>query len=211
MQQSTRRGLLAFALVPAGIGTALAQTDAGRAVAFIEATGRELTAAINDTGMGPDARRQRVAAILRRAVDVDGVGRFIIGRWWRSASSAEQQEYMRLFDETLVRNLAARFGEYQGVSFALGRAQSRTEEDVLVNTVIQRPNSPSFSLDWRVADVGGTPRIVDVIAEGTSLRLTQRSEYGAVVQRSNGQVAPLLEAMRGQIAQLAQREQQTRR
>jgi len=48
--------------------------------------------------------------------------------------------------------------------------------------------------------------VVDVIAEGTSLRLTTRSEYSAVIQRNGGQVASLLEAMRNQIAQLAARE-----
>ncbi|PPJ44794.1 ABC transporter, partial [Rhizobium sp. KAs_5_22] len=68
-------------------------------------------------------RRQQVAGVLRRSVDIQGVGRFILGRWWRQASPAEQQEYMRLFEETLIRNLSARFGEYQGVRFSLGRAQ----------------------------------------------------------------------------------------
>ena len=113
---------------------------------------------------------------------------------------------MRLFEETLIRNLSARFGEYQGVRFSLGRAQQRTEDDVLVNTIIERPNIAPFSLDWRVGDVDGQPRVVDVIAEGTSLRLTQRSEYSAVIQRNNGQVSALLAAMRNQIQQLAARE-----
>ena len=115
-------------------------------------------------------------------------------------------EYNRLFDDIIVRNLSARFGEYRGVRFSLGRSQQRTEEDVLVNTIIERPNQPAFSLDWRVAEVGGQPRVVDVIAEGTSLRLTTRSEYSAVIQRNGGRVASLLEAMRNQIAQLAARE-----
>jgi phospholipid transport system substrate-binding protein len=54
-----------------------------------------------------------VAAILRRAVDVEGTGRFILGRWWRTATPAEQQEYLQLFEQTLIRNLASRFGEYR--------------------------------------------------------------------------------------------------
>jgi phospholipid transport system substrate-binding protein len=52
--------------------------------------------------------------------------------------------------------------------------------------------------------------VVDVIAEGTSLRLTQRSEYSSVIQQNNGSVAALLAAMRRQIQQLAAREQATR-
>ena len=210
MQDINRRGLLGAALLlSAGVAgrQAAAQTDIGRASAFIQTTGQQLVAAINDQGHDLATRRQRVSAVLRQAVDIDGVGRFIIGRWWRNASPQEQQDYIKLFEETLIRNLSARFGEYQGVRFSLGRTQQRTEDDVLVNTVIERPNSAPFSLDWRVGDINGQPKIVDVIAEGTSLRLTQRSEYSSVIQRNNGQIGALLQAMRGQIQQLAAREQ----
>jgi phospholipid transport system substrate-binding protein len=212
MHDIDRRSLIGVALTlsftAAGlIRPAEAQTDISRAANFIQTTGQELVAAINDQSRNLPARRQQVAAILRRAVDIEGVGRFILGRWWRTASPQEQQEYMALFEETLIRNLSSRFGEYQGVRFTLGRSQQRTEDDVLVNTIIERPNSAPFSLDWRVGEIGGQLRVVDVIAEGTSLRLTQRSEYSSVIQRNNGSVAALLQAMRGQIQQMAVREQ----
>ncbi|MFC0384793.1 MlaC/ttg2D family ABC transporter substrate-binding protein [Muricoccus vinaceus] len=203
-----RRSLLAAgaALVLARAVPAAAQpVDTARATAFIQATGRDLVAAIN-SGAPVAQRREQVAAILRRAVDVEGVGRFILGRYYRSATPEEQAQYMRLFEETLIRNLSARFGEYQGVRFSLGRSQQRTEDDTLVNTVVERPNLAPFSLDWRVGEVAGQPRVVDVIAEGTSLRLTTRSEYSAVISRNGGRVSSLLDAMRNQVAQLAARE-----
>lgn len=213
MSTSTRRifltacgGMAAGAALLRGMPRAQAQADVGRASTFIRTVGQDLVAAINDTQLGIAQRRQRVAEILRAAVDIEGVGRFILGRWWRQASPQEQQEYMRLFEETLIRNLSARFGEYQGVRFQLGRTQQRTEDDVLVNTIVERPNSAPFALDWRVAEVNGQPKVVDVIAEGTSLRLTQRSEYSSVIQRNGGRVAALLDAMRRQIQQLAARE-----
>lgn len=209
MTSLDRRSLLGSIALLALAGPAAAQ-DTSRAAAFIQTTGQELVAAVNDTRSDLATRRQKVAAVLRRSVDIEGVGRFILGRWWRQASPQQQQEYMKLFEETLIRNLSARFGEYQGVRFSLGRSQQRTEDDVLVNTIIERPNTAPFSLDWRVAEVGGQPKVVDVIAEGTSLRLTQRSEYSSVIQRNNGSIPALLQAMQGQIAQLAAREQQTR-
>jgi phospholipid transport system substrate-binding protein len=204
MRLSRRACLLALPLA-ALAPPARAQMDPGRAAGFIQSTGAELVAAIN--AGGPVApKRERVAAILRRAIDIEGVGRFVLGRWWRVATPAEQAEYLRLFEETLIRNLSARFGEFQGVRFSLGRQQQRTEDDALISTIIERPSAAPFGLDWRVAEVGGQPRVVDVIAEGTSLRLTQRSEYSAVVTRNGNRVAPLLDAMRQQIAQLAARE-----
>ncbi|HEV7265425.1 MAG TPA: ABC transporter substrate-binding protein [Falsiroseomonas sp.] len=195
--------LLAGGTLP-GSRAAAQQMDVGRATSFIQATGQDLVAAINSNAPVTQ-RRERVAEILRRAVDVQGVGRFILGRWWRQANPQQQQEYLRLFEQVLIHNLAARFGEYQGVRFGLGRTQQRTEEDVLVNTVVERPSSPAFGLDWRVAEVDGRPMIVDVIAEGTSLRLTTRSEYSSVITRNGGNVGALLAAMRNQIQQLATR------
>jgi phospholipid transport system substrate-binding protein len=208
MTKIERRLVLAAAInfsLALPFGRAFAAVNPGQAAAFIQATGNELVAAIN-TAASPAQRRQQVAGILRRTVDVEGVGRFILGRWWRVATPAEQQEYQRLFEESLIRNLASRFGEYQGVRFTVGRSQQNTEEDVMVSTTIVRPNTAPFTLDWRVAEVNGQPKIVDVIAEGTSLRLTQRSEYSAVIQRNNGQVSALLTAMRQQITQLAAQE-----
>jgi phospholipid transport system substrate-binding protein len=183
-----------------------AEIDPARATAFVQAAGNELVAAINDPRLDLATRRDRVGATLRRTIDIEGTGRFILGRYVRQASPAELAEYIRLFDDIIVRNLSARFGEYRGVRFTLGRSQQRTEEDVLVSTIVERPNTAAFSLDWRVSEVHGQPRVVDVIAEGTSLRLTTRSEYSAVIQRNGGRVASLLDAMRNQIAQLAARE-----
>jgi phospholipid transport system substrate-binding protein len=208
----TRRLLLSAAAVALGAG-ALAtraaeaqQIDIARAATFIQTTGEELVTAINAPGLSVAQRRDRVAQVLRRAVDVEGVGRFILGRWWRAASPEQQQEYLQLFEQVLIRNLSARFGEYQGVRFSLGRTQALTEEDALVSTIVERPGNPAFGLDWRVAEVGGQPRVVDVIAEGTSLRLTTRSEYSSVITRNGNNVAALLTAMRQQIQQLAARE-----
>lgn len=207
-RKTTRRALLALGatvpfLLPRG---AAAQMDPGRAANFIKTTGDAMVATLNSTTLTLPQRRERVANILRQAVDIEGTGRFILGRWWRAASPAEQQEYLRLFEETLIRNLAGRFGEFQGVRFSLGRSQQRTEDDVLVTTVVERPGSPPLNLDWRVADVNGQPRVVDLVAEGTSLRLTQRSEYSSVVQRGGGQVSALLVAMRGQLSQMQARQ-----
>jgi phospholipid transport system substrate-binding protein len=195
-------GLIGLASAPARAQ----QMDITRATAFVNKAGQDLVNAINDQRLNQAQRRDRVAAVLRTAIDIEGTGRFILGRYVRQASPAELQDYHKLFDEIIIRNLSSRFGEYRGVKFSLGRSQQRTEEDALVSTLIERPGTPAFTLDWRVAEINGQPKVVDVIAEGTSLRLTTRSEYAAVIQRNGGRVAALLDAMRGQIAQMAARE-----
>jgi phospholipid transport system substrate-binding protein len=201
-----RRGVAAaaaaLALWPA---LSRAAIDPARAAEFIRTTGNRLVAIINGGG-SVEQRRAQVAEVLRTAVDIEGVGRFILGRWWNVATEAERQEYLRLFEEIIIRNLSSRFGELAGVRFSLGRTQPRAEDDVLVSTEVLQPGSAPFALDWLVAEVGGQPKVVDVIAEGASLRLTTRSEYSSVISRNGGRVGPLLEAMRQQIARLAAQE-----
>ena len=202
----SRRLVLAGFVVLGATPARAQQMDINRATAFVDRAGQDLVNAINDPRLNQTQRRDKVASILRAAIDIEGTGRFILGRYVRQASPAELQDYLKLFDEIIIRNLSSRFGEYRGVKFSLGRSQQRTEEDALVSTLVERPNTPAFTLDWRVAEINGQPKVVDVIAEGTSLRLTTRSEYAAVIQRNGGRVAALLDAMRGQIAQLAARE-----
>jgi phospholipid transport system substrate-binding protein len=171
-----------------------------RAAAFIEKRGTEVIEIVNSSS-SVEEKRDAVAKVLRDAVDIRGVAQFVLGRHWRTASEAQRSEYLSLFEETLVRNLSARFGELRGVSFSVGRNQMASEQEAVVSTVVTRPNNPAITLDWRVADIDGTPRIVDLVAEGTSLRITQRSEYSAVIQRGGG-MDGLLRAMRQQLAQL---------
>ena len=49
--------------------------------------------------------------------------------------------------------------------------------------------------------MGGGPKIVDVVAEGTSLRLTQRDDYASYLARNNDSVQALIDALKRQVGQ----------
>jgi phospholipid transport system substrate-binding protein len=200
-----RRFFLTGLLGAMGFGGARADDRADRAAAFIDAQGKALVAVL-DSDAPLTEKRAEVARLLRAAVDVRGLAQFVLGRHWRTASEAQRREFLELFEETLVRNLSARFGELRGVTFEVGRTQPRGEEGVSVATTVSRPGQPPVVLDWLVSEASGRPLIVDLVAEGTSLRITQRSEYSAVIQRGGGRLDALLDAMRRQLAALEARE-----
>jgi phospholipid transport system substrate-binding protein len=49
-------------------------------------------------------------------------------------------------------------------------------------------------------DAEGPPMVIDVIAEGTSLRLTQRCDYASFLSRNGNNVQALIDALRQQAA-----------
>ena len=194
-----------FALLPAGLLAAPwpASAQADPAVSFIQRRGEQLLAIIN--GDGPTVQKQQqVARLLAETVDMDGVGRFVVGRYWRTASAQEQREFLKLFHELLVETISARFGELKGLKFQVTGPTRRDEESQGVATVIERPGQPPATVEWRIANQGSDLKVIDLIAEGTSLRLTQRGEYTAVLQRNSGRFDALLGAMKRQLAQLQQ-------
>ncbi len=208
----TRRSLLASAaslgvagflawVAPARLTPAWAQEtpSAEQAAAFVRQTGARLVAIVN----GPGSLAQKQAALqaeINSAVDVNGVGRFVLGRFWRVATPGQRQEYLRLFHAVLMNSITGRLGEYQGVRFTVGRA-TPTAEGVQVATVVARPNNPPANVIWVIRDIGGGPKIVDVVAEGTSLRLTQRDDYASYLTRNNDSVQALIDALKRQVGQ----------
>jgi phospholipid transport system substrate-binding protein len=198
-----RRRFLVLAVPGAIASASAARAQADPAVAFIQRRGEQLLAIIN--GPAPTAQKQQeVARLLTETVDMDGVGRFVVGRYWRTASAQEQREFLKLFQDLLVETISARFGELKGLKFQVTGPTRRDEESQGVATVIERPGQPPAAVEWRIADQGGALKVVDLIAEGTSLRLTQRGEYTAVLQRNSGRFDALLGAMKRQLAQLQQ-------
>ena len=201
-----RKSITLIAILPAAVAlpailprAALASPAGDRAVAFIKATGAKLVAAI-DAGSPLEQRRQVLGGIIDANIDVDGVARFCLGRFWRTATPAQQQQYLKLFRDMLVVNISVKLGDYRGVTFDVGSVQDRDTGEV-VATVVKRPNNPPANLQWLVANATTDPKIIDLIAEGTSLRLTERDDYASFLSQHGNSLDALLEGLRKQASQ----------
>ncbi len=173
-----------------------AATD--QAASFINNLGNNLTAVVN--GPGPIPQKQAaLARLVDASVDIDDVARFCLGRFWRTATPQQQHDYVEVFHRVLQQNITGKIGDYQGVTFVV-RGGTMRDDNVVVTSSVTRPNNEPNRVDWLVNMEPGGPKITDVIAEGTSLRLTQRSDYAAFLSRNNNNVQALIDAMRRQAA-----------
>ena len=153
----------------------------------------------------PMIRQARFRELFHTDFDCPGLARFVLGRYWRSASEEEQQEFVKLFGDYVVFVYTARLSNFGGE--ALKVRGSRSDGDgVIVSTDVISPGSTSpLRIDWRLVSDNGTYKINDVIVEGVSMMVTQRSEFASIVQRNGGQVRGLLAMMREKTASVAAR------
>ena len=172
---------------------------AQQAVSFVGSTTDQLVKIVNSPDP-PQEKRHGLQQVIDRTVDVNDIGQFCLGRFWRLATPVQRQEYLHLFGDLLLTKIAAHLGEYQGVRVTVGLARA-AEDTEIVRTTVERPNNLTSQVDWVISTATGGPKIVDLLAEGTSLRLTQSSDFAAYLARHQYNIQELIEGMRQLIAQ----------
>jgi phospholipid transport system substrate-binding protein len=193
----TMIGTAALTTLPGPAGYAWAQSGP-QAVTFVQSTAEQLVAVVNGAGSPEDKRRQ-LQQVIDARVDVDEIARFCLGHFWRIATSDQQKQYLVAFRDLLVTEIAGHLGEYKGVRITMGLARTSADTEIVITTVV-RPNNPTTQVDWVVSTSSGSPRIVDLLAGGTSMRLTQSADFTAYLARHQYNIHELVEAMRHQVA-----------
>ena len=165
--------------------------------AFVSTLGRQAIEVLGPN-ISESQRVVRFRQLFRADFDVPGIGRFVLGRYWRAATPEQRQEFLRLFQEYVVRAYAVRLGAYGGEPFRVTGARPAGEETV-VSSQIDRPNGAPIGVDWYLIEDGGQYKISDVYIGGISMKVTQRDEFASVIQR-NGGIPGLLAELRQKLA-----------
>ncbi len=174
-----------------------ASAQRSAASGFINQFATELTGIVN----GPQGVAEKKAAlgpVIDRNVDVAKIARFCLGRFWSTATPEQQRQYTAMFHQVLLNSISGNLGKFRGVSYTM-QGETSQGSNTLVGTIINRPNAPPANVQWVVDSSSGSPKVVDVVPEGTSLRLTQRSDYASYLSRHGNDISALLSALQQQL------------
>lgn len=178
------RRSIACAMLIAVIGaTGAAGATVNDAAYFINQLGNQAISTLRATDLTLDQRESRFRSLLSEGFDLRFIGRFVLGRYWRGATPDQQNDYIALYGEYLLQTYAARLGGYAGETMMVTGARRANDKDIVVSTKLDRPSGPSIAADWRVRLIDGQYRIIDIMVEGISMAITQRSDFASVVRR----------------------------
>lgn len=188
--------LICFAALPPA--AAAPKTSPEEAEKFIRALGEQAVSVLSDKSIPLADRESRIRDLLRKNFDLETIGRFVLSKHWRTASPDQQSDYLALFSEFVLRTYARRLGGYGNELFKINSAQPLGARDAIVLTEISRQAGPPITAGWRVRDSDNGYKIVDVMVEGVSMAVTQRSEFETIV-RDQGLVG-LIEILRAKVS-----------
>jgi phospholipid transport system substrate-binding protein len=180
------------------------------APAIPAAAAADPTAVISNLGsralevLGKDAtqsqRLARFRELLRQDFDVPGISRFVLGRYWNTATEEQRVEFVKLFEEYIALAYSTRLAEYTGETFKVTGSRPDADGAIVSSQILRPAGAPPVKVDWRLTGRNGVYKISDVSVDGISMAVTQRSEFASVIQHNGGQVQGLIMMLREKTA-----------
>jgi phospholipid transport system substrate-binding protein len=136
-------------------------------------------------------------ALLQDSFDLPTIGRFALGKYWRAATSSQRSEYQKLFEKMVIDTYSSRFSAYKGQVLTVLSGRSIEGGDVMVKSqIVPTDGSEKINIDWRVRGKPGSFKIVDIVIEGVSMAVTQRSDFSGLIGQKNGDIQTLIDHLK---------------
>ena len=189
-----------IALVALGAPRPAVATELSDPAIFVREFSAQAIGVLADRNLSGARREQAFRELLTAGFDVKAISRFVLGRYWRRTTEAEREEFMGLFEDLIVATYSRRFSDYSGQTLEVQAIRVENEKKAAVASRILRQAGAPIQIDWRLRRRGDSWRIVDVVVEGMSMVLSQRSEYAAVIKSDGGKIRGLLAKLRAKTA-----------
>jgi phospholipid transport system substrate-binding protein len=173
---------------------------AGDSAGFIADLGTRAVKVLSSPDSEKD-REKQFRALFDAGFDVPAITRFALGRYWQTASEAQQKEFTGLFTAYMVHVYTVRFNEFTGQQFKVTGSRPESDTSSLVSSQMGSGGNPGVKIDWRVTAAPDGFKIIDLVVEGISMAVTQRQEFSAVIQRNGGDIEALLKLLRAKAKQ----------
>ena len=133
--------------------------------------------------------------IGENSVDIDGVGLYTLGKYRKTLSNDQKNQYKELFRNYFLKSFSGRLVGYSNAKIAILSEEIKNEKYTIVYTkLIGTSDRPEVKIDWRVYTKDPEkPLIRDLIIEGLSLARTQKEEFNSIILNNDGNIQALFE------------------
>ena len=186
---------LAFAVTASAATLSLGIAAGETSAEFIQTLGKDLLAEMR-SAVSLDQKEAYFHQMLAQDFDMDGIARFVLGPYWRTASPAQQQEFRALLENHIMHSHGRRLAETGGGNFRVTGSRTEPNGVVVVTAEFITPQGMRSEVDVQLGVVNGLYKIQDVDFDNVSMVSSYRSEIASVLAGHGGQLEALLTAMR---------------
>ena len=143
---------------------------------------------LKDPKLGsPDKKQERVDRLreaLAAIFDYEEMAKRALGSHWRQRTPAEQEEFVKLFQDFLERVYSEKMFLYAGEKVRFGREVIDNEFAQVESKIIQLKGE-EIAVIYKLRQVNGQWKVYDAIVENISIVNNYRSQFDRVISSSS--------------------------
>ena len=149
---------------------------------FVNSVAHKIIKVVTSTSSSETQKRSEIKSIISNNFDIKWMSKFVLGRNYKALSPAKQKEYQKLYLNYLVGNYFPIMVKYDNDKFVINHINKASKTSYNVDTTIQRVDKPTVSIRYHIRDKSSL-KAVDMIVEGISTIISQRSEFDSIIQQ----------------------------
>ena len=152
---------------------------------------------LTDESINQKKKETKFGELFDKNFDIPSISRFVLGKYWKQASLDQKKQFIKAFRNYVVKTYSSRFNEYSGEQLTLINFENESNPKIfIVHTALKRKDAPPIIVDWRIGKKKENFVILDIIIEGISLAITQRSEFVSVIDQNEGNIDQLISILK---------------
>ncbi|MFQ5673557.1 MAG: phospholipid-binding protein MlaC [Nitrospinales bacterium] len=141
----------------------------------------------NDLSAEQKKINQKYSALAITKLNIPGVGRRTLGKYWKQRTPQEQRDFLallsKLFQEVAFPNSGKFFADLQ---ITYGKSRIKKDRAIVPVTVVHKDEG-EVDIDFSLAKVNGKWLVVEVVLDGVSMRNNLRSQFYKVIHKNSYQ------------------------
>lgn len=159
------------------------------AIGFVDKLADKILTEVVTSNKSKDEKEHLFRDSFTEAVDLKGVGQFVLGTAWKKTSEEDRTAFLNAFTDLTVKTWADRFNLYTGQQIVFQGTRNAERGQIYVDSVIQ--DKQPVEVIWRLRPSKDSYKIVDIVVEGVSMAATYRNDYRAFLQQNANSVPAL--------------------
>ena len=135
--------------------------------------------------------------IAENNVDIDGIGRYTLGKFGKNLSEDEKIKFKKLFKSFFFKSFSSRLIDYSDPKINVLGEKIINNNYTIVNTVLEATSkNPEINIDWRIYTKNpDRPLIRDLMVEGLSLARVHKEEFKSIILNNDGDINFLFKSL----------------
>ena len=155
----------------------------------VKVTADSVIARLESERVELEAHPEKLYSLINELViphfDFVSMSKWVLGRNWRDASEAQQEQFVGEFRTLLVRTYAKALLEYSNETINYLPVENNPDSNiVVVKTEIHQPGTKPVGINYSMHVSGGEWKVVDVNVDGISLVATYRGSFASEIRKS---------------------------